>query len=261
MTLRIRERLRWMRMRCLYPLNRVGFQIKKAAQRFVIKTVEKNASLREGMGSSLDHAGLMISLLRARRKSEESRAVALQAIPVKDFLLTSHPQVDFFYHRSTDLAETAWIIRGDYEPNVSAWILSKITREDRVLIVGGGQGYHALTVAKRLEAIGQLVVVAFPTGDLEAFELNFRTNRLDSFVQLHVLQSIETESFPKDLYARIQEFSPTIILVDQRGGMSIDPMTLRGFGTNRVFAVANGEIASWSQGSGPVTSAITMKVA
>lgn len=259
----MRERLRWLKIRVLGPFQRIGHKLKYAAQRFVIKTVEKHSNVNASISNSSDAAtvGLLLSVLGARRKSEVFQTPLLQTIPIKDYLLTSHPRVDFFYHRPLDLAETPWMLKGNYESSVSAWICSNICREDRVLILGGGQGYHALSVAKQLESEGQLLVLARPSEDQEVFELNFRTNRLTAFVQLQLVQIDDNAILSKELCDAIHRFAPSKILVDHRQCVDLDLAIMNGFEFSKVFVVECGEVTHYYKDSCIERSLLTWKVA
>lgn len=233
----MREKWRWLLRRCASPFQRIGNKLKVAAQRFVVKTIEKHSPVSS---SSCAADGHLIALLKARRKSQDFHSPLRQVIPVKDLLLTSHPRVDFFYHRPLDLVETPWIVKGDYEPNVSAWILSNISRKDRVLIIGGGQGYHALTVAKQLEPTGQLLMIGQPSDDLEVVELNFRTNRLSA--SMTMMQSETLTVANREFRGVIRQFSPTIVLVDQGSHSVLDSIGTFDFCIQNVFVVDDGEV-------------------
>ena len=170
-----------MRSRILSPFQRLGQKAKQAAQRFVIKTVEKHNVMNASSGGVPDafSSGLLLSLLSARRPSENEHLSSFQALSIQDYLLTSHPHADFFYLRPRDLAATPWILMGKFEVSVSAWIYSNVHSEDRVLILGGGQGYHALTVAKKVESAGKLFVLATSPEDRAVLELNIHSNMIN----------------------------------------------------------------------------------
>jgi hypothetical protein len=233
-----------MQSRLLSPFQRLGQKAKKAAQRFVIKTVEKHNVMNASSGGVPDafSSGLLLSWLSARRPSENEHLPSFQALSIQDYLLTSHPHADFFYHRPGDLAATPWILMGKFEVSVSAWILSNVNRDDRVLILGGDQGYHALTVAKKVESEGKLFVLATSSEDQAVLELNIRSNRLEASTKSALVGTEFLKIFSKTLDQAIQDFRPSKILIEFPGQSGLDLDELNGLGVSEVFIIEHGEV-------------------
>ena len=233
-----------MRSRILSPFQRLGQKAKQAAQRFVIKTVEKHNVMNASSGGVPDafSSGLLLSLLSARRPSENEHLSSFQALSIQDYLLTSHPHADFFYLRPRDLAATPWILMGKFEVSVSAWIYSNVHSEDRVLILGGGQGYHALTVAKKVESAGKLFVLATSPEDRAVLELNIRSNRLEAAMKSALVGTEYLKIVAKTLDQAIQDFRPSKILVEFAGQSGLDLEELNGLGISEVFIIEHGEV-------------------
>ncbi len=200
--------------KALSPFKKIGAKLKKEGQRFVIKTMERHEASKPIPPTP--QAGvpndLLIPLLRARRRTDRFQSTPIQAVPVDQYLLTSHPRADFFYHQPTDLADTPWIVMGDFQPNVTAWICSSVPPDGRVLVIGGGQGYHLLSIANELTAGGKLLWLS-PQGDERAVrELNLRSHRFEDRVELQALTPEELcgEALP----AALESFDPTMIVLD-----------------------------------------------
>ncbi len=259
----MREKWRWLRTRTFSPFQRIGHKLKLSVQRFIIKTVDKHTNVNASIGdpSGPLSSGLLLSLLSARRRSESVQPPPFQSIAVQDYLLTVHPHADFFYHRPTDLAVTPWILRGNYEQNVSAWICSNVSREDRVLMLGVGEGYHALSVAKQIESAGQLFVLAFPTEDQTVFELNFRSNRLVGSTELSIVVREDSRSLAEILGATAQQFRPSKILIELPTHLALDQSILHAFGIAEVFVIEDGEVTNRVFGDCSDQSSLPRKVA
>ena len=251
MKLRMREGWHWMRSRILSPFQRLGQKTKRAAQRFVIKTVEKNNVTNASSGGVPDalSSGLLLSLLSAQRPSEKEHLSSFQPLSIQDYLLTSHPHADFFYHRPRDLATTPWILMGKFEVSVSAWIFSNVTSKDRVLILGGGEGYHALTVGKKVESTGKLFVLATSSEDRAVLELNIRSNRLEAAMKSVLVGTEYLKIVVETLNKAIKDFRPSKILVEFPGPSGLDLAELKGLGISEVFIIEQGEVRNHKIGN------------
>ena len=259
----LHENWRRIRSKLLRPFQRLGNKAKAAAQRFVIKTVDKNGGMNSSMGGAANglSTGLVLSLLNARRPNEGVQLPSFQAVAVQDFLLTFHPRADFFFHRPLDLASTPWILSGNFEESVSAWICSNVASNDRVLMIGAGEGYHALSVAKQIESAGQLHIVTLPSEEQDVLDLNFRTNRLETPGKSVLSESEDFEDISRGIVEIIQRFNPSKILITPSEFEAFDMPELSSFPGAEVFAIENGEVTARTSNGKSDRSSMCRKVA
>lgn len=188
------------------PFAKLGQKIKSAGQRFVIKTIERNGGSVgtpqvSGGGASSE---LLIALLRSKSAISKAPFAPFTAIPVSNYLLTSHPAVEYYFHRPVHsrLECTPPILAGKFESNVSAWLHANVQPTDRVLLTGAENAYHALTIARIVQQGGKLKML-LPDGEvLSDVRLNLETNNLAHAVELVPIEEMSS----------VPDLQPTMII-------------------------------------------------
>ena len=203
---------RWL----MSPLKRLEAKVRLYCQFFVLKTIEKHGIVNANSAAGLDGttSSMILPMLQSKRRMEDNRQPAPVAVAVGGYLLTTHPRADFFYHAPVDLAQTPWILMGDYQSNVTAWICAHVKCDDRVLVLGGEQGFHTLSLATQLGERGKAMVLGFRADDKRLLELNLRANRLEHKVEVHTIKLRDLDLPNRLVRRQVAEFSPTLTIVE-----------------------------------------------
>jgi hypothetical protein len=204
------------------PFRRLANSIKRSAQKFIVKSVEKQG-LTGATGSDSASLDLVISLLQSDAGRRAPKQVGFSAIPVGSHFLLPHPIADLYYHFPQDLIETAWILQGDFEPDVSAWICGHLEIDDKVIWVGCRQTYHALSAAKRIHQGSGSVFIATDQPSLELLALNLQVNRIEN-VELVSASCVDRTDSITELLNRIEMGESYKVFVDTK---TEDPMVAR----------------------------------
>ncbi len=211
-----RESLRRLKRRLMAPLKPLEGKVRGYCQYFILKTIQKHGIMPTSFTSGNDGMAnaLLLPLLQSKRRIDSYYPSRPEAVAIGGYLLTSHPRAVFFYHDPADLTESPWILRGDYQPNVTAWLCANVAPEERVLVLAGGQGYHTLTIASQLNSLGKVMVLNLRADDRKTLELNLRANRLDRHVDVHTIKPRDLETPGRMEKRRVAEFAPTLTIVD-----------------------------------------------
>lgn len=160
----------------------------------------------------------------------------LQAIAIGDYLLARHPLKSFCYVQPIDLAQTPWILMGDYQPNVTGWICAHVPQDSRVLLVGGGQGYHALSLASQLDASGRVLALTLDPALHAVFELNIKLHKLDGIVDICSTHLDALNTVSPEMRSSIESFAPSLTILELPSQASFGASILENLGIGEAFA-------------------------
>ena len=211
--MRLKEYLRSLRRRVLSPFNRVERKLKKAAKRFIVKTVEHSYSTeikpqielpRQAIAPPtpiavpvIDGGGtkLLLALLKASQRTVVSASLGMEAVALGDGrMLVPHPTCDFMYSDTSNVRMLPQLVLRSYQEQATIAIEREFKMGDCVIQLGAGQGYHTLAIATSIGKAGRILALENRTSELALLRTNVEAHFLED--RVHICDISNEEAFP-----------------------------------------------------------------
>ncbi|MBU6172981.1 MAG: hypothetical protein KGQ60_04220 [Planctomycetes bacterium] len=182
--------IRKLKRRCLSPLKKLGGKIKKTAERFVIKTINKNpdAICHPGVTPSnpavgsmdTDMISMLLPLLRSQRKQAMCQTLPFSPIVISpNRILTPHPEVGFFYLDANDLHMLGNVAMGIFQDDITETIVEQFYGAQSILHLNAGVGYHTLTLHRVVQG-ARIVAVESIDATRELLQINIDAHNAET---------------------------------------------------------------------------------
>lgn len=180
------------------PFDSRWRQFKRAAEKFIVKTVAKhgiaksyssivsseNGSNEAGQTRNslpmMETNKILFAFLKANQRLNCDLRSSFQAVAIGNgMMLVGHPHVGFMYADATNVVLLPRLIMKDHQEDTTIALERTVGAGDFVLHFGAQQGYHLLTLSHLVGPTG--LVVAFETSkDFKTLELNIESHQLES---------------------------------------------------------------------------------
>lgn len=211
--MRLKDYLRSLRRRVLSPFNRIERKFKKAAQRFIVKTVEHSypteikpqielptqviapptpmaVPTSDGGGTKL-----LLAFLKASQRNAVSPSKGMEAVALGDGrILVPHPACGFMYSDTSNVRVLPQLVLRSYQEQATIAIEREFKSGDCVLQLGAGQGYHTLAIANRIGKAGRVLALENRPSELALLRTNVEAHCLED--RVHVCDTSHEEAFP-----------------------------------------------------------------
>ncbi len=211
--MRLKDYLRGLRRRVLSPFNRVERKFKKAAQRFIVKTVEHSyptemkpqvelptqviAPLAQMAVPASDVGGtkLLLAFLKASQRNNVSPSKGMEAVSLGDGrMLVPHPTCGFMYSDTSNVKVLPQLVLRSYQEQATIAIEREFKSGDCVIQLGAGQGYHTLAIATSIGKAGRVLALENRTSELALLRNNVEAHCLED--RVHICDISHEDPFP-----------------------------------------------------------------
>lgn len=198
----------------LSPFRKIGNGIKSSAQRFVMKTIQRNGgSIGPTNASGSLGSDVLIDLLRTTQNTEHTEASApYRGVNIGKYILTQHPHAKHFFFEPSieNYPKSPGILSGSFEVEVCAWINQNITSEQKVAVLNAEEGYHALSLLSKLNCRENCLLASRESDD-ETLALNLSVNHMRD--SNHIASGILNDDLSEDCILRLQRFKADVVIV------------------------------------------------